>query len=353
MTIKLGLKLTTAGLAEFAAAITEERLVDITQMVLGDANGAWYEITGNEVALLNEQARFPLLQICRDPVNLNRIICDAPIPVDVGGFAIREFGLLSAAGVLLAIGMHQIIDLPAPGGPVTLDMVIRGLLDVVNAEVVDLVVDPYIVTATRKYVDDAIALKAPLASPSLTGVPLTPTAAPGTNTTQISSTAFVQAAIAALLDSAPGALDTLNELAAALADDPDFATTITNAIALKAPLASPSLTGVPLAPTAALGTNNTQIATTAFLRNAFAGNAAANGYQKLPNGLILIWGTVALSFGGFAYNLPTSFPTAHLWAGCTGTYNNAVNCGASPLDVNRVNLSTGGAMTVSYLCIGY
>lgn len=82
-----------------------------------------------------------------------------------------------------------------------------------------------------------LAGKAPLASPTFTGTPAAPTAAPGTNTTQLANTAFVQAAIAALIASAPGVLDTLDELAAALGDDPNFATTITNALAGKAPLA--------------------------------------------------------------------------------------------------------------------
>lgn len=71
---------------------------------------------------------------------------------------------------------------------------------------------------------------------ALTGVPTAPTAAPGTNTPQLANTAFVQAAIAALVASSPAALDTLNELAAALGNDPNFATTITNALAGKAAL---------------------------------------------------------------------------------------------------------------------
>lgn len=83
----------------------------------------------------------------------------------------------------------------------------------------------------------ALALKAPLASPTLTGVPAAPTAAPGTNTTQLATTAFVDAARVILV-----AVD-----------------------ALKAPLASPALTGTPTAPTATLGTNSTQLATTAFV----------------------------------------------------------------------------------------
>jgi hypothetical protein len=84
----------------------------------------------------------------------------------------------------------------------------------------------------------ALDAKAPLASPALTGTPTAPTASAGTNTTQIASTAFVQAAIGALVDAAPGALDTLNELAAALGDDPNFATTVTSGLAARLAKAS-------------------------------------------------------------------------------------------------------------------
>jgi hypothetical protein len=79
--------------------------------------------------------------------------------------------------------------------------------------------------------DTAIALKANIASPTFTGTPAAPTASAGTNTTQLATTAYVTAAVAALIDSAPGAINTLNELAAALGDDANFSTTITNSIA--------------------------------------------------------------------------------------------------------------------------
>jgi hypothetical protein len=82
--------------------------------------------------------------------------------------------------------------------------------------------------------DAALADKAPLASPAFTGTPTAPTATAGANSTQIATTAFVAAAVAALIDGSPGALDTLNELAAALGDDANFASTITNSLALKA-----------------------------------------------------------------------------------------------------------------------
>ena len=68
---------------------------------------------------------------------------------------------------------------------------------------------------------------------TFTGTLAAPTAAPGTNPTQVASTAFVAAAVAALVDASPATLDTLNELAAALNDDANFATTVTDAIALK------------------------------------------------------------------------------------------------------------------------
>jgi hypothetical protein len=221
--------------------------------------------------------------------------------------------------------------------------------------------------------DAAIALKADIASPTFTGTPAAPTASVGTNTTQLATTAFVEAAVAALVDSAPGAINTLNELAAALGDDANFSTTITNSIAAvqsdvnqneadsdaaeaalsgrldtleadattqtavdaklnasavstfggtliddadaaaarttlglgnvdnttdagkpistatqsaldaKAPLASPSLTGTPVAPTAAADTNTTQIATTAYVQTELTAliNSAPSGLDTL------------------------------------------------------------------------
>lgn len=93
---------------------------------------------------------------------------------------------------------------------------------------------------------------APKDSPVLTGIPAAPTAVPGTNTTQLATTAFVAAAVANLINAAPGALDTLDELAAALGDDPNFATTITNALAGKQALDS-DLTAIAALTTQAFG----------------------------------------------------------------------------------------------------
>jgi hypothetical protein len=85
--------------------------------------------------------------------------------------------------------------------------------------------------------------KAPLESPALTGTPTAPTATAGTNTTQVATTAFVSTAVSNLIDSAPGALDTLNELAAAINDDASYAATVTTALGTKAPINNPTFTG--------------------------------------------------------------------------------------------------------------
>lgn len=137
---------------------------------------------------------------------------------------------------------------------------------------------------------------APKNSPALTGTPTAPTTAQTANNTQIATTAFVKSALAALVNGSPAALDTLQELANALGNDPHFSTTVLNAIAdvktdvanklnahastldahpQYAPKASPTFTGTPTAPTAASGSNDTQLATTAFVKAAVA--ALVNG----------------------------------------------------------------------------
>lgn len=110
----------------------------------------------------------------------------------------------------------------------------------------------------------------------------TPNLAATENSTKVANTAYVQTAIANLIASSPAALDTLNELAAALGDDPNFATTMTNALALKAPLASPALTGTPTGPTAAVATNTTQLATTAYVKSQLYATLASPALSGIP-----------------------------------------------------------------------
>jgi|694.fasta_scaffold33142_3 hypothetical protein len=98
----------------------------------------------------------------------------------------------------------------------------------------------------------AASTYAPLASPALAGTPTAPLAVTGTNTTQVATTSFVQQELAVLTTGAPGALNTLDELAAALGDDANYAATITTALGNKAPLASPTFTGTVTLPAAGI-----------------------------------------------------------------------------------------------------
>lgn len=119
----------------------------------------------------------------------------------------------------------------------------------------------------KSYVDTGLALKAPLASPAFTGVPTAPTATPLTNTTQVATTAYVDAAVTS--STAPDATTSSKGIVQLAGDLAGTATAPTvPGLALKAPLASPVLTGVPEAPTASPGTNTTQIATTAYVATA-------------------------------------------------------------------------------------
>jgi len=96
---------------------------------------------------------------------------------------------------------------------------------------------------TAKVADNAVTGDKVADDVALAGNPTTTTQSAGNNTTRIATTAFVSTAVANLADSAPDALNTLNELAAAMGDDANFSTTITNSIAAKLPLAGGTMTG--------------------------------------------------------------------------------------------------------------
>ncbi len=120
--------------------------------------------------------------------------------------------------------------------------------------------------------------KAPLASPDLTGVPTAPTASAATNTTQIATTAFVRTEVANLVASAPEALNTLDELALALGDDANFATTVATNIGLKAPLDSPTFTGTVTLPA---NTITSSMIMDGTISNVDISSSAAIAYSKL------------------------------------------------------------------------
>ncbi|MDD8104255.1 phage tail protein [Escherichia coli] len=327
MSTKFKTVITTAGAVKLAAATAPGgRKVNITTMAVGDGGGKLPVPDAGQTGLIHEVWRHALNKISQDKRNSNYIIAELVIPPEVGGFWMRELGLYDDAGTLIAVANMAESYKPTLAEGSGRSQTCRMVIIVSSVASVELTIDTTTVMATQDYVDDKIAeheqsrrhpdasltakgftqlsnatnstsetlaatpkavkaaydlangkytaqdattarkglvqlssatnstsetlaatpkavktvmdetnKKAPLNSPALTGTPTTPTARQGTNNTQIANTAFVMAAIAALVDSSPDALNTLNELAAALGNDPNFATTMTNALAGKQP----------------------------------------------------------------------------------------------------------------------
>ncbi|EPO2180226.1 phage tail protein [Escherichia coli] len=283
MSTKFKTVITTAGAAKLAAATAPGgRKVNITTMAVGDGGGKLPVPDAGQTGLIHEVWRHTLNKISQDKRNSNYIIAELVIPPEVGGFWMRELGLYDDAGTLIAVANMAESYKPALAEGSGRSQTCRMVIIVSSVASVALTIDTTTVMATQDYVDDKIAeheqsrrhpdasltakgftqlssatnstsetlaatpkavktvmdeanKKAPLNSPALTGTPTTPTARQGTNNTQIANTAFVMAAIAAIVDSSPDALNTLNELAAALGNDPNFATSMTNALAGKQP----------------------------------------------------------------------------------------------------------------------
>ncbi|HCS7493049.1 TPA: phage tail protein [Escherichia coli] len=292
MSTKFYTLLTDIGAAKLASAAALGVPLKITHMAVGDGSGVLPTPDAKQTALVNEKRRAALNMLYIDPQNSSQIIAEQVIPENEGGWWIREVGLFDESGALIAVGNCPESYKPQLAEGSGRTQTVRMVLITSSTDNITLKIDPAVVLATRKYVDDkALELKvyaddqmakhlaapdphsqyAPKASPTFTGTPKAPTPAAGNNTTQVATTAFVQAALTALINGAPATLDTLKEIAAAINNDPNFSTTINNALALKAPLSSPALTGTPTAPTAAQSVNNTQIATTAFVKSAIAG----------------------------------------------------------------------------------
>ncbi|EOR2986792.1 phage tail protein, partial [Escherichia coli] len=231
--------------------------LNLTQMAVGDANGVLPTPDPAQTKLINQKRIAPLNLLSVDPNNQSQIIAEQIIPENEGGFWIREIGLYDDEGVLIAVANCPETYKPQLQEGSGRTQTIRMILVVTNTEAITLKIDPSVVLATRKYVDDKvlelrlyvddqmrnhIAAQDPHTqyaqkhNPTFTGEPKAPTPAAGNNTTRIATTEFVQTAITALINGAPDTLDTLKEIAAAINNDPKFSTTINNALSGKQPL---------------------------------------------------------------------------------------------------------------------
>ncbi|AKP35121.1 phage tail protein [Yersinia aleksiciae] len=372
MTTKFFAILTHLGAAKLANATALGTQLQITHMAVGDGGGVLPLPNAAQTQLIGEKRRAALNSLSIDAANSSQIIAEQVIPETDGGWWIREIGLFDKYGILIAIANCPETYKPQLQEGSGRTQTVRMVLIVSSTEAVTLKIDPSVVLATRKYVDDKVievkayadglmtahlaatdphsqyapkasppltgkptaptAVKAdnstqlattahvkqvvadyaPLASPVLTGTPTTPTPAAGNNTQQLANTAFVQAALAALVASSPAALDTLKELADALGNDPNFATTMTNALAAKMDKAKnggdiPNVAtfrtnlGLGTAAIKNVGTGAGQIPD----MNSFT---SGSGWVKYPDGTIIQRGRANSSDAGYALvNFPVPF----------------------------------------------
>jgi hypothetical protein len=233
----------TTGNAATATALATARTFQLTGDV--EASGVTFDGTGN--------------------VSLTTVIgTGAIVNADVNASAQVAYSKLNLTNSVVNadINASAAIDWTKLGISSTVSSTEIGYVDGVTSAI-QTQLDAKLATAT------ASSTYAPLASPALTGVPTAPTAAANTNTTQVATTAYVQTEITDLIAAAPGALDTLNELATALGNDAAFSTTVTNSLATKLPLAGGTMSGA-----IAMGTNKI----TGLGTPTVATDAATKGY---------------------------------------------------------------------------
>lgn len=335
MTVKYYAILTNQGAARLANATMLGSKLNLTQMAVGDANGVLPTPDPAQTKLINQKRIAPLNLLSVDPNNQSQIIAEQIIPENEGGFWIREIGIYDDEGVLIAVANCPETYKPQLQEGSGRTQTIRMILVVTNTEAITLKIDPSVVLATRKYVDDEvlelrlyvddqmrnhIAAQDPHTqyaqkhNPTFTGEPKAPTPAAGNNTTRIATTAFVQAAITALINGAPATLDTLKEIAAAINNDPKFSTTINNALSGKQPLDETltHLSGKDVAGLLAylglgeaakrnVGTGENQIPD-------MSSYASGSGWRKMPDGSIEQWGRISFPGEHGPVSANVSFP---------------------------------------------
>lgn len=445
MSAKFYTLLTDIGAAKLASAAALGVPLKITQMAVGDGDGLLPTPSAQQTALVAEKRRASLNMLYIDPQNSSQIIAEQVIPETEGGWWIREVGLFDETGALIAVGNCPESYKPQLAEGSGRTQTVRMVLITSSTDSITLKIDPAVVLATRKYMDDkvlelkvyvddlmakhiaaadphtqyapkesptltgtpkaptapagtnttqiastafvqavvtalnnALALKAPLASPVLTGTPTAPTAAQTVNNTQIATTAFVKSAIASLVASSPAALDTLNELAAALGNDPNFATTMTNALAGKQPLDSTltSLSGKSVADliqylglgtvaTKNVGNGAGQIPDMSFFGKIFSNGSVTGGFT-FPNGMIIQTAAITSIPAGTSVEVtyPIPFPTTMCFA--TGVASGSgdstvpISIGIDAQSVSDArktlllrNFSTRSNAGSRYIAIGY
>lgn len=284
--------LTNAGQAKLANALALGVPLKITHMAVGDGNGQPVTPNPAQTALVKEQRRAAINTLFQDPTNQSQLVAEQIIPEDVGNWWIREAGIFSEDGTLIAIANTPDTYKPLLSSGAGRTQVIRIVLIVSDTSAVELKIDPAVVLATRKYVDDLMAAHKqsrdhPDASETAKGFTRYATQVQVNETVPANQKADAVVTVKTLWGWVKQASETVMGM----------------------------LTIATQAQTNA-GTADDVVVTPKKLRAGFAASFATAGYLTFPTwmgGLIIQWGTVTGSASGAAtYSFPIAFPTACL-----------------------------------------
>ncbi|MGE4268256.1 MAG: phage tail protein [Deferribacterales bacterium] len=148
--------LTNTGAAAIAAARANGTEINYTQIAVGDANGTSYAPSATQTGLVNEVWRGSVESVYIHENYDNRVVCEARIPIDAGGFDIREAGVFDENGVMIALARYPTTTKPLPGSGSEKDLLVRFIFEVTSAAEVTHIIDPSLIYATKEYVDARI-----------------------------------------------------------------------------------------------------------------------------------------------------------------------------------------------------
>ncbi len=265
MTAKYFAILTNQGAARLANAAALGTKLNLTQMAVGDANGTLPTPDPAQTKLINQKRIAPLNLLTVDPANTSQIIAEQIIPENEGGFWIREIGLYDDDGILIAVANCPETYKPQLQEGSGRTQTIRMILIVSSTSAITLKIDPAVVLATRQYVDDKII-------------------------------------------EVKGYADDLMKKHVEAANPHKQYPLIANALKemVDAGLAGGVLKNLGLGEAAKrnVGTGANQIPD----MGSFTLSVSGTGYQKLPSGFILQWGSIGAP--GIAQDVVTHFPIA-------------------------------------------
>lgn len=326
--------LTNIGIAKLANATALNQPLKITHMVVGDSNGVVSHPDIKQTSLINECYRAQLNSLSRDETNHNQIIAEMVIPDNIGGWYIREAGLLDEHGDLIAVANTPESYKPQLQEGSGRSQIIRMVLVISNTTSVELKIDSSVVLASRQYVEQLIKQHAnsdnhPTATTSKKGMVILSNAVDSKSETTAATSASIQTAIAksrqyseqlikqhASSDNHPtattskkgmvilsNAVDSKSETIAATsaAINKVFTQAVTaNTNANNRVPLSRKINGYPLSSDISITAENIG----ALTMKAFSGQFEEIGYQRLPSGLIIQWGSYSGSDKTFNFPIP-------------------------------------------------